>query len=744
MAPLIYRILESSTFIFLSFILLCLILLTPADAIYQCYVTRRFTNVYFIAGGYIVTFLLALLIYASRIYTNRSVLAGIPKAWIPVEKEDVGKSVRRLVMDGLARSAIIAYQARPRNTREDEDRFLDYKMLLVDRDRPPWGRVEHRGWSSPASLDLPDLPYRDVVKELPHLIEAKAVSLAPSDPLLMPSSSHASEDAHSVPDTRVVEVLKRPTSMGLREYLQHLTTLDLVNPPDLGPEFLAIYEKARFSSQELYQDEFREMMRLFTEILRGMVSLSPQLLDEIRHGSSYADSESRIGPSDEEGETDTVDLHHDDEDSEALARGRSHRVRLSDASSTWDSSRSLYTAASASDSVSVGRMPSRETLNRSLRASPRTPSMRSLRPEVSNLSGSSAGSAVFRKGASLFSSSVSSLASTPKERPGEDGFRSVAEVDALFPKVDPAVDGEECLHDCASCTIRYPAKFDVEMSDELYGKVNGWSTHMLVATGKSDWVRDVADEKGSLMEAIEKGGLEPSNGRLKLTASNMPVPDEYHHHEIGKQPTNVLLLPSFTLVEQVTPDLAPDLIKYFVSPSATTTTPLAASSEEQKQEGPEKTPLDLASLTPLRARPCPHAAVILLCSQRTRDARCGQSAPLLKREFERHLRPLGLYRDMDDERPGGVAVYFISHVGGHKYSANVMIYRRRDMEWYKRGDGEKKQEDEEGAAQGIWLARVRPEDCENIIKFTVLQGKLVKPGSQLRAGFDREKGLTSW
>lgn len=109
---------------------------------------------------------------------------------------------------------------------------------------------------------------------------------------------------------------------------------------------------------------------------------------------------------------------------------------------------------------------------------------------------------------------------------------------------------------------------------------------------------------------------------------------------------------------------------------------------------------------------------------------------------------------MSDERPGGVGVYFISHVGGHKYSANVIVYRRRDFEWYKKesenekGRGHKQQEEggeeEEGAAQGIWLARVRPEDCEGIVKYTVLKGKVVKPDTQLRGGFDREKGLISW
>ncbi|KAL2005798.1 hypothetical protein VTN00DRAFT_10291 [Thermoascus crustaceus] len=364
--------------------------------------------------------------------------------------------------------------------------------------------------------------------------------------------------------------------------------------------------------------------------------------------------------------------------------------------------------------------------------------------------------AIFRRGASFLSGSSS------KDK-AADGFTTVSSHDALFTKVDPAVDGEDCDRDCATCTVHYPARFDVDQTDKLYGRVDGWATHLLVATGKTDWVRDVADEKGSLMEAIGKGGITPNNGKLKLSASNIPVPDGYHQYEPGSQPTTVLLLPAFTIVEHVTPALAPDLIKYFVNPAITTTTPLLPSSSSSKEDPsssetePEPTTttpkLDLTSLTPLRSRPCPHAAVILLCSQRTRDARCGISAPLLKREFERHLRPLGLYRDMDDDRPGGVGIYFISHVGGHKYAANVMVYRRRDFNWYKKDssaaacdnkDGGEETEGDEGAAQGIWIARVRPEDCEGIVKFTVLQGKVVKPGHQLRGGFDRERGVVSW
>ncbi|KAJ9239961.1 hypothetical protein C8Q69DRAFT_70303 [Paecilomyces variotii] len=400
MAISLFRIFYSAVFALLFFVVSCLILLSPGDAIYQCYKNHNLTNIFIITGAYVITFLLGLLIYSTRIYTNRSVLAGIPKAWIPVEKEDVGKSVRRLVVEGLARSAITAYRARPRDlTVEKEDQPLDERTLEMDRNHPPWGHVSHPGWSAPSSPDLPDLHYQSVLKELPYLIEAKAVSLAPPDPILSssrryrdPYSSYSDEEP--VPDPRVVEILQRPSSMGLREYIGHLTNLNLIRPPELGAEFLAIYERARFSAHALEEEEFRALMSVFAEILRAMKSVTPQLLDEARGGSSLSYGESVIGPSDEEGETDSV---YSPDEGEQQTRGRSNSVRPSNVS-TWESSRSLYTAplvqTRSSPTLSRGPAPDRRGLS-----AMRTPSMNSLRPvslrrSRSNISGSSAGSVI--------------------------------------------------------------------------------------------------------------------------------------------------------------------------------------------------------------------------------------------------------------------------------------------------------------------------------------------------------------
>ncbi|KKF92734.1 Actin patches distal protein 1 [Ceratocystis platani] len=329
----------------------------------------------------------------------------------------------------------------------------------------------------------------------------------------------------------------------------------------------------------------------------------------------------------------------------------------------------------------------------------------------------------------------------------------------LFPTTSPDADGDDCLQDCESCSIKYPKSFSIEKTDKLYGHIKAFSTHVLVATGKADWVRDVADEKGSIMQAISNAP-NPSNGKLMLSASNMPQPSGTTDYS---EPTRVLLLPAFVYLDQVTPANVPTMITSYINVAPTSTSELVPFElpEAAGANPPDGDSQDTKKPIPpqIIASQCPHSVVILMCSQKTRDARCGQSAPLLKKELERHLRPLGLYRDYDDTRPGGVGIYFISHVGGHKYSANMMIYRRPnafgvdDVERSKLPNGEvlKPKETERkplgedvGAAQCMWLARVFPQDCENIVKYTVLQGKLVKPESQLRGGYDRANGLLSW
>ncbi|KGO74603.1 hypothetical protein PITC_002480 [Penicillium italicum] len=287
-------------------------------------------------------------------------------------------------------------------------------------------------------------------------------------------------------------------------------------------------------------------------------------------------------------------------------------------------------------------------------------------------------------------------------------FGRAATNDYLFPKVDPKEDGPECLQDCADCTVKYPSKVRVDTSKPLYGDVKEFHAHILVATGQSDWKeKHVENMKGSLMEALDK--VESDHGHITVLASNLNPPEDPITDESSNQATTVLILPSFTYVDSVTQANVPDLVSRYID-------------HPTDQQNENRT---ICKANGMSARPCELDYVILLCSHGRRDARCGITAPLLKRELERHLRPLGLDRDADDSRAGGVGIFFVSHVGGHKFAANVLVYRKKDQ-------------------QMIWLARVRPEHCEGIVKYTVLQGKVVHPESQLRGGFDRAKGLTSW
>jgi hypothetical protein len=110
----------------------------------------------------------------------------------------------------------------------------------------------------------------------------------------------------------------------------------------------------------------------------------------------------------------------------------------------------------------------------------------------------------------LLNSARESLSGASTPAPGTPP--NATPIEQLFPKVDPAVDGDDCDHDCATCEVKLPKGFKIDEEDKLYGYVKGWSTHVLVATGKTDWVRDVEDEKKSVMEAFGKSSVKPRNG----------------------------------------------------------------------------------------------------------------------------------------------------------------------------------------------------------------------------------------
>lgn len=304
---LLWRITYHSLYYFFSLILLLLLCVTPTDAIRQSIINEQRFHILILIICLSVALVAVVCIYFFRLYVMRTALSSIPKPYIPIEKGDVRKSVRKVIAYGLSRSAAIALESRPRavparpptantqwegdgeHTKKTKKTFgvfplrkaatAEEKMGIT---LPPhsavWGEIEHNGWASPNSPDLPNLQYSTVIQELPNLIEAKALTLAPSAPESAPG--------RSMLDPEAIALLERQDNLGLRQYLAHLAQLGVLEASRTTADFLSSYEYARYSTRPISNARFRELMHLFAEILRTMQPLDPSVLVGTTGGAS--------------------------------------------------------------------------------------------------------------------------------------------------------------------------------------------------------------------------------------------------------------------------------------------------------------------------------------------------------------------------------------------------------------------------------------------------------------------------
>ena len=315
-----FSFLYRSLYTVLFFLLLVLLLVSPADIVRQAVDHEQYYNVIVIGVVYLATVVLVAFIYATRLYFTRNTLAGIPKTGLLLGGSSdmkVDPRVKTVIDTSLSRCAAIALDSKPRAPKpklepehhdEEEqqgpesgdhmpsagpgngtapDALVEVQNrkagntkvngretglsvhahgLSLPPHHPTWGPISHPGWSGPDSPDLPNVQYSAVVSELPNLIEAKALTLAPS---------MGSADGHigtRVPDNNVQALLQRQGDyMGLRDYLTMLSSIGVLGIGDpLVEEFLLIYEEASFSTRPVEEDHFRRLMNLLAELLRTM------------------------------------------------------------------------------------------------------------------------------------------------------------------------------------------------------------------------------------------------------------------------------------------------------------------------------------------------------------------------------------------------------------------------------------------------------------------------------------------
>ncbi|BFZ57434.1 hypothetical protein PYCC9005_004486 [Savitreella phatthalungensis] len=261
----------------------------------------------------------------------------------------------------------------------------------------------------------------------------------------------------------------------------------------------------------------------------------------------------------------------------------------------------------------------------------------------------------------------------------------------------PEVSGVDC-EDCDGCVLSpdgHAYVFDgyddalvksLDLETEMYGGIQPFHAHVCIATGVDDWAHTIEDVARTPAKVIagaldtRKTDLEPLD-RIVLSNTSATPPDTSHMH--------ITILSSHWARIRCLPSQADALASYIIDPTA---------------------------VGDLEIERLPYSAVVLICSHSRRDARCGKTAPLLRDAFEEVLRDRELYYDADEGgEEGKVRVEMCSHIGGHKFAGNVLIYRTRT------------DHPPNPSRESVWCGRVMPKHVPLLVDHTIIAGKVLRP-----------------
>ncbi|GAB4847882.1 hypothetical protein Ancab_026941 [Ancistrocladus abbreviatus] len=95
-------------------------------------------------------------------------------------------------------------------------------------------------------------------------------------------------------------------------------------------------------------------------------------------------------------------------------------------------------------------------------------------------------------------------------------------------------------------------------------------------------------------------------------------------------------------------------------------------------------------------------AFVFVCAHASRDKRCGVCGPVLIGKFKEEIRLRGLENQ--------VFVYSCSHIGGHKYAGNLIIFGTNS----------------EGKVVGDWYGYVTPNDVPDLVDLHIDKGEIIE------------------
>ncbi|ERS95591.1 hypothetical protein HMPREF1624_08107 [Sporothrix schenckii ATCC 58251] len=312
-------------------------------------------------------------------------------------------------------------------------------------------------------------------------------------------------------------------------------------------------------------------------------------------------------------------------------------------------------------------------------------------------------------------------------------------------------------------TPELPADLPIDRTSPLNGLIPAYSEQVLVCTGTSDWPSRIEDANSGdnlaadIKELFGRGGTysDPYHHVAVLNASFPPsVP-----RLVGLQSSSVYLLPSFTYIPylpRLSFDAVEALAQGFLLPERLHPAHDGALSPVHRDRLTRK-PALRRLLYGVR-EPIPDV-LVLICGHRARDARCGIVGPVLQTAFTRALGRVGFHVEQGPVEPDDYVgtdgngatknappppavqtarrttarVGLVSHIGGHKFAGNVIVYLPPSL---RTPDGLAAHP---LAGYGVWYGRVEPEHVEGLVQETVLQGRVVE--DHFRGAINQERQI---
>ncbi|KAH6626864.1 Sucrase/ferredoxin-like-domain-containing protein [Chaetomium sp. MPI-SDFR-AT-0129] len=285
-----------------------------------------------------------------------------------------------------------------------------------------------------------------------------------------------------------------------------------------------------------------------------------------------------------------------------------------------------------------------------------------------------------------------------------------------------------------------PADLQIDREAPLNGAIPSYAQHVLICSGKRDWAKRIEDDEdiggvvGELGRLIgPKGDYSDPFYHTSTLASSFPPTAPPSQSNTPN--TSVYILPAFKYVPFLSRDSPSDLealVRGYLRPE--TLHPKYDDFPAARREQLVRKPAYRERLHGVRDVT---EVVVLICGHGGRDQRCGLYGPVLQAEFEKRLPEQGVEvitgeTEENPERGYAARVGQISHIGGHKFAGNVIVYIPPTL---KTEDG--------GvhplAGHGIWYGRVEPAHVEGIVSETIRKGRVIE--ELLRGGIRQDGAM---